>query len=598
MASHLSDPVSRREEIPTGTRANEPFIPRSAALRGEYLTTALRQIPRVLSSLDRNPLRPTFGCFDRQFWHYRTASFPSEMYQEGVLPLAIVYSHPMPGNDWYRQGQFANWIRGALTFSLRGGHRDGSCDDYYPFERAYGASAFSLQACARAMELLGLRNQELVEGLKRRAAWLATHDESGTLSNHHALAALGMYRVARLAQDPSLHAAADRKIEQLLKWQSSEGWFNEYGGADPGYQTVTIDCLAKCREFRNDQLLDEPLRRAIRFARKFLHPDESFAGIYGSRGTKHFYTHGLELMARENAEAADLADGFLNSLNRETATHYDDDRLFVHRLGNLLESYLDWSPTRPSVDSRSQDNLPHGTDWLPQAGMLVHRGAKAQTVAGMMRGGVFAHFERGARVATDSGLILTVADGRIAVSQRQLARENFFRENEHVAIATPKQPNVSRVDPNLAGSFVSEECTVVSTEHPLQWAKFETATPLKQAAFHVGMSLVGRWCRTAIRKVLQRRMITGKRPCPILHRREIRLATRPKADWNLQVIDEIRLLDRRLKISSMAFASDLQVGYVAASNVFDNTCLEPWTDLSPFLEGLHRDGKITLVRTW
>ena len=44
-------------------------------------------------------------------------------------------------------------------------------------------------------------------------------------------------------------------------------------------------------------------------ARHFLHPDGSFAGEYGSRGTSHFYPHGMELLAAVSAEAADLVDG-------------------------------------------------------------------------------------------------------------------------------------------------------------------------------------------------------------------------------------------------------------------------------------------------
>src|SRR5689334_6317799 len=75
---------------------------RDPALRRRYLTAALACIPRLLGAVDRNPYRPTYGCFDREYWHYRTSSFPSEMHQEGVLPLALVYAHDLPGNRWRR----------------------------------------------------------------------------------------------------------------------------------------------------------------------------------------------------------------------------------------------------------------------------------------------------------------------------------------------------------------------------------------------------------------------------------------------------------------------------------------------------------------
>ena len=33
-----------------------------------------------------NPHSPTYGCFDRNYWHYRIIDFPSGMAQEFVLP--------------------------------------------------------------------------------------------------------------------------------------------------------------------------------------------------------------------------------------------------------------------------------------------------------------------------------------------------------------------------------------------------------------------------------------------------------------------------------------------------------------------------------
>lgn len=59
--------------------------------RACYAQVGLGGIPKIVSLLDRNRLSPTYGCFDRAFWHYKTASFPSGMAQEFVLPLALVY---------------------------------------------------------------------------------------------------------------------------------------------------------------------------------------------------------------------------------------------------------------------------------------------------------------------------------------------------------------------------------------------------------------------------------------------------------------------------------------------------------------------------
>ncbi|HJT31603.1 MAG TPA: hypothetical protein VJ783_06085, partial [Pirellulales bacterium] len=320
---------------------------RDPALRDRYLRLALAQIPRLLGVVDRNPYHATYGCFDRQFWHYRTAAFASEMYQEAVLPLALVYATPLPGNRWHGEPRLRELVIAALRFAARNSHRDGSCDDYYPYERALGAAVFSLQAATRAYQLLDLYDNEVLGWFQRRARWIIEHDESGRLANHHALAALGLFRVAQITGHECFRQAAEKRVRKVLAWQSPEGWFEEYGGADPGYQTVTIDALAKFRRLSGDARLDEPLGRAVAFAHLFLHADGSYAGEYGSRGTYHFYPHVFELLAGENQQAAELADAFLRGSEAGKLAAFDDDRMYAHRLGNLIEAYLDWSPVAP-----------------------------------------------------------------------------------------------------------------------------------------------------------------------------------------------------------------------------------------------------------
>ena len=315
-------------------------------IRNLYLQRALAFVPRLLGAVDRNPFRPTYGCFDRHYWHYRTSCFPSEMYQEAVLPLALVCTTRLPGNRWHGDRRVAELAAAGIRFAARSCHADGSCDDYYPFERALGAAVFSLQATARAYQLLALDQPAVVDWFRRRGRWVIDHDESGRLANHQALAALGLLRVSEITGEKTFRDAADARVEKLLGWQSDEGWFEEYGGADPGYQTLSIDCLAKYRRATGDARLDEPLRRAVVFARLFVHPDHSYGGEYGSRGTYHFYPDGMELLAAEMPAAAELAEGFLRSLASGTAADFSDDRLVAHQLGNLIEAHGDWTPRR------------------------------------------------------------------------------------------------------------------------------------------------------------------------------------------------------------------------------------------------------------
>ena len=578
--------------------------PRDPELRRLYLAAALAQIPRLLGAIDRNPYRPTYGCFDREFWHYRTSSFASEMYQEGVLPLALVYGHELPGNRWHACPRVRELAIAALEFSARSARADGSCDDYYPFERALGAAVFSLQAAARAYQLLEVDSPAILAALELRAAWVMHHGESGRLANHHALAALGLARVAEISGKEVFRRAAEDAVRRLLAWQSSEGWFEEYGGADPGYQTVTIDCLAQLRRMWSDDSLAEPLARAVRFARLFLHPDDSYGGEYGSRGTYHFYPRGFELLAGENAEAAELADGFLRSLAAGKQAAFDDDRMYVHRLGNLIEAYLAWSPTAATTQpfisvgnalcgvprtgdrdcnslraerhrgrslQESSEQSAIECTWLREAGILVRRTAGAYTVVSAARGGAFKHFSDEQPPATDAGLVVQTNLG-IAVSQ------------SHDRGRRMETPSAFAPEADCGG-----ECFTVGAA--LNWVRFETVTPLKQAVLQLGMVTVGRYCRTLVRRLLQRRLITGRRACPIRLKRTFEFA----AD-RLRVTDRIELLDAKLEVERMSFASDLEAAYVAASDVYQDAVLEPWTDLAAYVAELNETRQATIVR--
>ncbi len=543
---------------------------RDPVLRSLYLTAALAEVPRLLGAIDRNPYRATYGCLDRQYWHYRTSNFPSEMYQEGVLPLALVYAAALPGNRWHGDPRVRELAVAALRFTARSGHRDGSCDDYYPFERAMGAAVFSLQAAAEAYRILKLDDPELLGWFQRRAAWLIGHDEPGRLANHQALAVLGLFRVAQITGKQEYRAAARARLDKLLAWQSDEGWFEEYGGADPGYQTLTIDCLAKIRKLTAHSQLDQPLRRAVAFARLFLHPDGSYAGEYGSRGTYYFYPHGMELLAPEDPHAADLADGFLRGLAAGKQAAFSDDRMFAHQLGNLIEAYADWSPRRPGHEAPAVEPA----RYFPQARLFVRRTRTSHTVISAARGGVFKHFGRCGGAITDAGLILQTSDGRVAVSQVH---------------------DLNRWVEPIGGEGPQRGALAVSG--PLYWSRFETATPIRQALFHAGMWSVGRWCRTWVRRALQRRLITGGRTCPVrLHRSFEFLPDPAFAGPGLRVTDTIELTDPSLQVRRMAFGTDHQTAYVAASGVYQESVLRPWTDLQPYVDELNTQRRVTVVR--
>ncbi|MBX7071759.1 MAG: hypothetical protein K1X71_01315 [Pirellulales bacterium] len=540
-------------------------IARDPQLRGQYLTTALMQIPRILGAIDRNPYRGTYGSLDRAHWHYRTSDFPCQMFQEAVWPLALVYHHSLPGNVWQGSPRLRELIVAALRYAATSSHQDGSCDDYYPYERALGAAVFATNAAAQSYQLLGLDDAALGEWLVRRGQWLIRHNESGRLANHQALAALALARIGQITGEGEFREAARDRIGTVLAWQHAEGWFEEYGGADPGYQTVTLEALAEYQRLTGADWLDGAIARGLNFARCFLHPDGSYGGEYGSRGTYHNYPHGMELLARRHAAAGELAEGFLQGVSRGRHAAFSDDRMYAHWVGSWIEAWIDWSATRVAPPAEQASDSSSQMIQFPAAGLYVHKSPSSMTIVSSARGGTFKHFVEDECVAADAGLIAEFENGQVAATQ----------SHERDAVGAVK---------------VQDQPAVLELSRPAFWVRYETFTPAKFLVFRAGMLTLGRWARDVVRRLLQRRAITGRKIAPL------RVTRRFEWGDRLRIIDTIELMDRKRRLRRMHLGVDHHTGYTAAAGAHQQASLAVWRDLSDRLSELHATGRVTIIR--
>ena len=100
--------------------------PAASAERDVFAREALALIPKILTLQDRNAHSPTYGCFDRNYWHYKIIDFPSGMAAEFVLPLALVYTLNIPGNPYYKKLAIKQWVEAGIRYAARSAHSDGS----------------------------------------------------------------------------------------------------------------------------------------------------------------------------------------------------------------------------------------------------------------------------------------------------------------------------------------------------------------------------------------------------------------------------------------------------------------------------------------
>ncbi len=365
--------------------------------RDLFASEAIAQIPKILTLMDRNVHSPTYGCCDRNFWQYKIIDFPSGMAQEFVLPLALAYGTATAGNPFYQQAVVRDWVEAGIVYAARSAHPDGSCDDYFPFERAGGAAAFSLLACIDSYRLLGLKNEEVLRFFVQRADWLAHHNESGQLTNHQALIVLCLELLGHLLGSARWDRPRVQRLERVLSWQNPEGWFQEYEGCDPGYHTLTISCLARIEQLRPDPRIREALVKAVALAAEFIHPDGSYGGEYASRNTYNFFPHGFELVGQWLPAALGINDQFLVGIAKGLGPCYADDHIIGHHTWNYLLAWRDFVPQRPPLPPR-----PTGRVWLPNAQLLIDRRDTTQLYLALNKGGVFKCFRDGKLIASDT----------------------------------------------------------------------------------------------------------------------------------------------------------------------------------------------------
>ncbi len=525
---------------------HSPQVPTQTP-RDVYAALALPYVPRLLHLIDRNPFSRTYGCFDRAFWHYRTMDFPCGMSQEFVLVLALVASRQYPGNRYFGVERIRELAEAAVRFIPRSSHKDGTTDDYFPFERAMGALVFSLYAAAESYQLLGMRDAEVVECFSKRVKHLEMENETGRLSNHQALAALAAYTVYEITGNPAHKKVADDRTELTLSWQNlSEGWFQEYEGADPGYHTCTIDFLGKLMKKRKDTSLVGPLRKAVDFAWNFMHADGSYGGEYGSRNTFHFYPHGFELMAPHTEKAGQIADAFLAGSRNGKRYINDDDRMTAHYVYDFLQAHDDYVSVRPGPIE--EDRRDAKTLWMPAAKIAVHFGGDAadglHVVANLSKGGVIKVFDRQGPIASDTGIIGQLAGGAVVVSH--------LVDNHAAPVESLDQPSAP----------------VFSVKAHLSRRKHTLPTPFTSIVFRIGMITLGRFNANLVRSALQKILITGKPHTPYEVERTIRFGSG-------RVVVEDRL-PRDLVFARLAVGSDATSIYVANSNVYQESVLCRW----------------------
>jgi hypothetical protein len=449
-----------------------------------YLADIQLALPRVLSLVDAEPFSKTHGCGDRTYWCWKFTDFPGARFQEYVFALAWFYRKD-PGG-WKGNRHLLELCESGLNYWSKIQYPDGSFDEAYPYERSLAAASFTVFYLSEAYFLLEADLSEetrrrFLDTLLRASRWLSANDERhGVLSNHLAAAAAALFNahLVFVKQSPSDSKLFLERSRHFLKTiydhqDSEEGWYEEYGGADIGYQTHGSFYLARIWQKSQDPALLASLKRANRFLAHFVHPDGSAGGEYASRNTSFYFPAAFEILASrcEHASAVAGEQGEKLRLGKTVGLRQMDPQNLFPMLNNYLFAH-EAHELRASGPAVTLPWKVQGEWHFPRAGLFVKSTASYFAIASLKKGGVISCWDKASETLAYQSAGYVTRLGSKLCSTQALNRSTEARDGSSWSISAPFIPIKQKVfSPWLFVGFRLFVLIVARIGHLSYWLK-------------------------------------------------------------------------------------------------------------------------------
>lgn len=396
-------------------------------MNNPYLDEVKLNLPRLLSLIDRDITSDSFGMADRYYWAWGLIDFGNGSFQGISHGFSMLWKNNLWPYDT-TQKQFINRIDSLFIGAKKLTKKDGSLEEAFPNEGSFCVTALVSFDLLRTIDLLeDIIDQNLkskwMHIVEPMIMFLIKSDEThGIISNHLATASSSLFRWHHLTNDAKAETRALELLKRILQYQSKEGWFKEYNGADPGYQSLCIYYMADIHIQRPDLELLKALRKSIQFLWHFAHPDGSFGGIYGSRCTRFYYPAGILALSDQITEASVLCSYMLDSIKKKrviTLSSIDEPNLTPTFNAYCWSAVLAQKKISKNIDINT---LPAFRDisfreYFSEAGLLIDKGEDYYSIIATGKGGVTYHFKKNKPVIINSGAIVKNRKGILGSNQ-------------------------------------------------------------------------------------------------------------------------------------------------------------------------------------
>lgn len=427
--------------------------------KNPYVFHIEKNLPRLLALFDADPTSQSYGMGDRFFWAWGLTDFPNGVFQGAANGLCRLWKNgfwPYSTNE----EKFVQRIDSMFVGLERMQARDGCIDQAFPREGSYAGTAFVVYDMLCAIDsLLDNLDQSLLAKWLRiiepMVRFLCFADEThGIISNHLATAVGALVRWHKLTGEAIVDKKAKILLNTILNNQSNEGWYIEYEGADPGYQSLCMYYLADVHLLRPDLNLLPSLVSATKFLWNFAHPDGSFGGLYGSRCTRFYNPAGIEALASLIPEAAVLSSFMRRSIHEQKVVNLSsiDETNLVPWFNSfcwaaiLVEKNKHREAKITDLPCLQKDS---NRIFFKNAGLTIDRGPRHYTIISSHKGGVVYHFLDDKKPKINAGVIVENPK-QIKGSTQAYSTGNQVENFDNMIIVTSK---FSPMPKRLPGPF-------------------------------------------------------------------------------------------------------------------------------------------------
>lgn len=411
-----------------------------------YLKSIERNLPRLLSLFDTDKTSKTYGIGDRYHWAWNLIDFANGTYQGAAHGFArLIHDNTLPLN--ISKGHLINIIDSIFYGTKNIIRSNGSLEEAFPYEGSFCVTALVAYDLLKAIELLEKnitisKYDEYIDIIRPMIGFINTHDENHAfISNHLATAAAALIKWEKLTGEKKNSGL--EYLNRILSHQSDEGWYKEYDGADPGYQTLCTYYLSDIYEMNNSNNLKESLKKSFSFIKYFVHPDGSFGGTYGSRNTRFFYPSGYEYMSDISNDAASIAIFMRDHIDKNNVVNLDaiDESNFVP----MFNSYC-WAASIFSKRNRKlESNLPcHDSNnfkkHFVEAGLFVNKNYDDYLVVSINKGGIYYRFNQNRLVEKNDGVLFKNKKGNYISSQDYNSNNKYIINADNIEIEADLKP--------------------------------------------------------------------------------------------------------------------------------------------------------------